>query len=223
MTLKQTWHEQGEHICVIGYGSLLDLASAQKTAPNLHAFELGYVEGYRRIFNKVGIAFFKLYPDLCHNSLEIASCATRADANSRISACAFEVSIEDFMAIYQREHRFRWIEVTFHGENGVRIGRMCTEYNDQDYRLNKCLSQQAYEQEVGQFYQGHIWRDDILPFPTYLAHCLQAAQRASQSMGEAFYHNFLHSSFLADNTTALTELLEQRPDYLRHTQSYTNR
>lgn len=214
--------QNGKQICIIGYGSLLDESSARRTAPSLTRFELGYVEGYRRIFNKVGMAFFKLYPDQCLDTKRLGCCATRQDPNSRIGVCAFDVSEAEFAAIYQREHRYRWIEVEFSGPSGKRLGRMCTEYNDFDYRLNKCATESEYQQQVGQYYQGKIWRDDILPFPTYLHHCLTAAEKASEVMGEAFYRNFLESSFVADNQTSIADLLKAEPDYLAQAQAYTN-
>jgi hypothetical protein len=43
-----------DYFNVIGYGSLLKLSDAQRTMPSLEKVELGYIKGYRRIFNLLG-------------------------------------------------------------------------------------------------------------------------------------------------------------------------
>lgn len=194
-----------ETITVVGYGSLLSEASARQTAPGLARFRLGRVEGYRRIFNKVGIVF--LARDGADPSgPEISSCSTQPDPERSIDVALFEVGADEFAAIYEREHRFRWVEVTVQTAAGPAIGRMCTEYNDADYRLNKCVTEAEYQRRVGRWYAGPIWRDDILPYPPYLRHCLRAAE------GQGLRDRFLDSTFLADGVTTLRDYLAARPD-----------
>ena len=94
------------------------------------------------------------------------------------------------------------------GRTGV--GRMCSEYNDVDYRLNKCITPAEYELRVGRFYRGKIWRDDILPFPVYLKHCIQAAS----SHGTGVYENFIRTSFLADGVTTIEEYIAANENLL---------
>ncbi len=193
-------------ITVLGYGSLLSQQSALETVPGLDGFRLVRVPGYRRIFNKVGVVFFSRHqadPD----SLEIASCSTQAAAGAEIICSAFECPDADFAALYEREHRYRWIEVdALDGTGALSRGRMCTGSSDSDYRLNKCLTQAEYHRRVGQYYSGPLWRDDILPFPRYLAFCLEAAA----SQGTDVLDNFLDSSFLADGCTSIRQYLAQR-------------
>lgn len=43
-----------DYFNIIGYGSLLKLSDAQRTMPSLKKVELGYIKGYRRIFNLYG-------------------------------------------------------------------------------------------------------------------------------------------------------------------------
>lgn len=194
-------------ISVIGYGSLLSEQSARETVPELENFRLVEVPGFRRIFNKVGIVFFSRH-GASETDLEIASCSTEACSEASIVCSQFECSEEAFLGLYEREHRFRWVEVETLGQRGERsLGRICTGYNDQDYRLNKCITDDEYQRRVGQFYSGALWRDDILPFPRYLAFCLQAAS----SQGEAVLDNFLDSSYLADGMTSIRHYLKSAP------------
>ncbi|GGK54817.1 gamma-glutamylcyclotransferase [Amphritea balenae] len=195
-------------ISVVGYGSLLSEASARQTIPNLQNFRLVRVPGFRRIFNKVGIVFLSRH-NAAPDSLYLASCSTEAVTGSEIICSQFECSAEDFVELYEREHRFRWIEVDtvmFNGEAG--LGRMCTGYDDLEYRLNKCITPQEYEVRVGRYYTGRIWRDDILPFPRYLAFCLQAAE----SQGADVLDNFMDSSYLADGLTSIRDYLRNNPE-----------
>lgn len=195
-------------ISVVGYGSLLSEASARETVPTLQNYRLVRVPGRRRIFNKVGVVFFSRH-GASEQTLEIASCSTQAHPAAEIVCCQFECSEEAFAALYEREHRFQWAEVdTLDSAGHLGRGRICCDYNDKDYRLNKCVTPSEYEQRVGRFYRGQLWRDDILPFPRYLAFCLQAAQ----GQGQWVLDNFLDSSFLADGVTSIREYLARSPE-----------
>ncbi len=197
-------------ISVVGFGSLLSEVSARETVPALANYRLVRVPGYRRVFDKVGIVFISRHGE-SPDSLELASCSTEADANCEIIAAQFECSEQDFLQLYEREHRYRWVEVeTHHCQTGERArGRMCTGYSDLDYRLNKCVTDAEYHHRVGQYYQGGLWRQDILPNPRYLGFCLQAAA----SQGVAVLDNFLDSSFTADGRP-LRDYLRQRPELM---------
>jgi len=196
-------------IPVLGYGSLLSEDSARQTVGSLANFRLVLVPGFKRIFNKVGIFFFARY-SASENDIRISSCATRKYARFDIICSQFECSEEDFLSMYEREHRFQWVSAEFHAPGGVVTrARMCTENTDENYLLNKCVTQSEYWNRVGRYYSGKIWRDDILPFPTYLKHCLNAAQ----SQGDDVYDNFLDSSFLADGRTSIRKYIDETPDW----------
>ncbi|NVK40049.1 MAG: gamma-glutamylcyclotransferase [Oceanospirillaceae bacterium] len=197
-------------IQVLGYGSLLSEISARETVPGLERFRLVRVPGYRRIFNKVGVVFFSRH-GACSDSLEIASCATEPAVGCEIVCSAFDCPESEFLELYEREHRFRWIEVeALEADGSCSTGRICTRYSDDEYRLNKCITESEYERRVGRYYRGRLWRDDILPFPRYLSFCL----RAAAEQGEGVLDNFLDSSFLADGKTSLRRYLAQREPVL---------
>ncbi len=194
---------------VIGYGSLLSEASARETVPSLKGFELVRVRGHRRVFNKVGVVFFERFGAV-ESDLRIASCATQPAPGVVMTCSRFTCSAEDFSAIYEREHRFRWVRApyeTLGGQTGA--ARMCSENTDENYLLNKCVTAEEYERRVGRFYKGRLWRNDILPFPTYLKHCLAAAA----THGEAVRENFLDTTYLADGATTIRAYIANTPDW----------
>lgn len=197
-------------ISVVGFGSLLSETSARETVPALENYRLVRVPGYRRVFDKVGIVFISRHGE-SPDSLELAACSTEADSECEIIAAQFECTEEDFLQLYEREHRYRWVEVeTLHYRDGTSaLGRMCTGYTDRDYRLNKCVTRAEYQYRVGQYYTGALWRRDILPNPRYLGFCLLAAA----SQGAEVLDNFLDSSFTADGRS-LREYLQQRPELM---------
>ncbi|WP_415896587.1 gamma-glutamylcyclotransferase [Neptuniibacter sp. QD72_48] len=190
-------------ISIVGYGSLLSEASARETIPGLTNFRIVTVPGYKRIFNKVGVVFIsrhKADPD----SLQLASCSTLPASDCEIICSQFDCTQEEYEALFEREHRFNWVEVETFTDGQSETGLMCTGSTDQHYRYSKCRSEQEYHERVGQFYAGNLWRNDILPFPRYLSFCLKAAA----SQGEAVLNNFLDSSYLADGETTIRTYLD---------------
>ncbi|EAR61905.1 hypothetical protein [Neptuniibacter caesariensis] len=191
-------------ISIIGYGSLLSESSARETVPDLCNFRLVRVPGYRRIFNKVGIVFLSRH-GADPQSLQLASCATEADKTSVLICSQFECSEESFSELYEREHRFEWVDVESVDSSGVKtVAKMCTQSTDEHYRFQKCGSEKEFYERVGRYYQGPLWRDDILPFPRYLAFCLQAAE----GQGADVLDNFLDTSYLADGCTSIRRYLD---------------
>jgi hypothetical protein len=193
---------------VVGYGSLLSEASARETVPGLTDFRVVRVSGYRRIFNKVGINFISRFGQ-DPMSRALASCSTEPAADCEMICTLFNCPEQEFQALFEREHRFLWIEVDcLEADGSTTKGRMCTGTTDSDYRLNKCVTKAEYLKRVGRYYGGKIWRDDILPYPRYLEFCLEAAD----SHGEAVLENFLTTTFLADGRTHLKQYLSDHPE-----------
>lgn len=205
-------------ITVLGYGSLLSERSARDSIRGLQNYRLVRVPGYKRVFNKVGIYFIYAY-GVSPDDTRIASCATRPDPDHDIYAVAFECSEDEFMVLFEREYKLRWVGADYIEANGTTArARMCAEDTDENFRLNKCIRDDDYHRRVGQHYSGKIWRDDVLPFPTYLRHCLDAAA----SHGAHVLDNFLDSSFLADGTTSIRTYIQQNPGWDDAVRQYTN-
>ncbi len=190
-------------IQVVGYGSLLSEASARRTAPSLARFRLVRVPGYVRIFNKVSPAWMARHE--VRDERQVAVLAARERAGASFLGTAFAVDEDDFLSLFEREHHYRWVEVACVEEDGsATTGRLCAEWTDAEYRLNRCVTEAEYERRVGRFYEGALWRDDVLPCPPYLEACLEAAR----SLGPRVYDDFCRTSFLADGRTTIEAWLE---------------
>ncbi len=197
-------------IQIVGYGSLLLEESARKSVPNLTGFRLVRVPNYIRIFNKVGIVFHTRR-QIDPADVRRASCASRWREGAEIICSTFECPADEWPELFEREHRFRWIEVEFvEADGSIGKGQMCTEWSDAGYRATRIKDDQDYFERVGQHYSGKLWRDDILPFPEYLQLCLDAAG----SHGPELIDHFLQSSFLADGVTTVEHYLKTHPNAL---------
>jgi len=189
-------------IQVVGYGTLLSEASARRTCPSVERFRIVRVSGFIRLFNKVSPAWRRRYDG--DDPLAIAVLATRKRAGASFLGTTFDVDDSDFLALFEREHHYRWVEVACEEEHGVSTtGRMCVEWTDADYRLNRCVTADEYERRVGRHYDGALWRDDVRPSPPYLTACLEAAR----SLGPRVDEDFRRTTFLADGRTSIASWL----------------
>jgi hypothetical protein len=56
-------------------------------------------------------------------------------------------------------------------------------------------------QQVGRFYTGVLWRDDLLPVPRYLELVVQAHMELDSRLGtDRFLRNLRQHTFLGDGT-----------------------
>lgn len=185
-------------IQVVGYGTLLSEVSARRTSPSVARFRVVRVPGYIRLFNKVSPAWRARCG--AQDPLAVAVLAARARADASFLGTAFDVDEDDFLALFEREHHYRWVEVTCEESDGTTTtGRMCAEWTDADYRLNRCVTEAEYEHRVGRHGDSALWREDVLPSPPYLEACLAAAR----SLGPAVEEDFLRTTFLADGRTTI--------------------
>ena len=147
------------------------------------------------------------------NDIRISSCSTREQHDVEMIVSIFRCEDSDFLYLYDREHRFKWVEVDYTDCNGCTgTARMCTEYCDTDYFLNKCVVKKEYDRRVGRFYSGKIWRDDILPFPVYLRHRVNASTNCDYETLD----NFLNTSYLADGVTSIKRFLSDNERFINH-------
>ena len=71
------------------------------------------------------------------------------------------------------------------------------------------MTEAEYHRRVGRYYAGRIRRDDVLPFPTYLAHVV----RALKGVSDEVYEDFLDTTWLADGETRLRAYLAENPSW----------
>lgn len=193
--------EDAARIQIVGYGTLLSEASARGTSPSVANFRVVRIPGYVRVFSKASPAWRRRYGvEPGSDERAIAVLAARERDGASFLGTSFTVNEDDFLALFEREHHYRWVEVSCReGDGSTTTGRMCVEWTDADYRLNRCVTDREYERRVGRHYDGALWRDDILPCPPYLSHCLDAAR----SLGPAVLEDFLRTTFLADGHTSI--------------------
>ena len=206
-------HADGQRCTIAGYASLMDCESARLTTPSLINFRYGAVEGYARIFNLVSIV--NIQRGLATGQ-HLATATARPSPAHRLLVCLFDVPVGELPSLLQRERRLRHSCVPFR-EVGTGSGSgqdegepnkcvLFTEYSDDEYFRERCGGDEAvFHDEVGQFYRGRrIYRDDLLPVPSYLVRCV----RAHRQVGDrAFLANFLDGSFLGDGKTTVRAYL----------------
>mmetsp|Transcript_14016 Transcript_14016/g.27565 ORF Transcript_14016/g.27565 Transcript_14016/m.27565 type:complete len:298 (-) Transcript_14016:130-1023(-) len=87
---------------------------------------------------------------------------------------------------------------------------ICTEYKggDQEAYFKEVYhgDKAKYNADIGKYYEGPLWRKDILPVDRYLQLCLKGAFEIA---GEKGVENFVATSYLADETTTLKDYLEK--------------
>ena len=186
-------------VLVAGYASLMDEASARETMPSVSTFRLGVVPDYCRVFNLVSI--INIRRGLA-TGRRLATCTARPRPGCSLSVCVFEVPLEELEPLAMREARLRLAPVRVEKLGGddeaATAALLCLESSDDEYRERWCgADADAYHEQVGQYYDGRLYRDDCLPVPSYLIRCMRA-HAAAGTVG-----NFLDASFLGDGRTTL--------------------
>jgi len=78
---------------------------------------------------------------------------------------------------------------------------MCTAWSDEEYRKERICDEADYHEQVGRFYTGKLWRDDLLPVPRYLSLVVEAHRELDARLGTTrFSDNLLQHTFLGDGT-----------------------
>ena len=201
---------QGNRIKIVGYGSLLSLASLERTVGRVESHELARVSGYVRVFDKVcvsSIATGAADPA----TAEIACCCAQREQSGELLISLSAISRSQFEELLERERVYGVSEVA-HAvcgklESGtalmfVRPPRTRPECADPPIDVSR-------EPGGPVIYTGPLWRSDILPARAYLRRCIGAAREWSASALD----NFLDNSFLGDGTP-LRSYLARNPDVL---------
>ena len=189
-------------VTIGGFGSLMDEASARATTPSITNWRYGWVDGYVRVFNLVSILNI-----IRGNATgdHLATCTARAVASGKLRVCLYDVPASEYPQLLARERRLREV-VTPYREDTGQVGDCVIfgEYSDAEYRAERATTEAMWQEEVGQFYSGNaIYRDDLLPVPSYLARCLTAFKK----LGDESLDNFLDQSFLGDGKTTIREYI----------------
>ena len=205
--LQAALSPDGRRITVAGYASLMDAVSARETNPSLGKFRYGTVDGWCRVFALVSIVNVKRGV-ACGRHLATATARPRDGRSLHVGL--YEVDTRELPALLLRERRLRVSCVAYRmdtADGAAEAGSalMFTEYSDAEYFRERCRGDSAtWEEEVGQYYRGRLYREDLYPVPSYLLRCLRAHRLA----GPAALANFLETSYLGDGVTGLMEHIE---------------
>ena len=165
---------------LIGYGSLLNKSSFERTIPWREPKEV-IVKGYKRVFNLIPsrLQLYKLY-DANHAKGQIAVLNAAYDKDQHFNAAAFELSEGEMDIIKVRLQ-------SYHAE----------ETDIFDPKTKKLIGTGIIFVGDGTRSGEEILNNDILPIPKYLETCRQGAI----DMGKSFYKTWSETTFLGDGTT----------------------
>jgi hypothetical protein len=202
MRLESALCDEGRTLTVAGYASLMDEESARLTSPSLRGFRLGTVSGYCRVFNLVSIVNIRRG---LATGRRLATATARPVEGARLRICLYEIELSELPELLSREARLRIGPARYVSDAGAAgEALLCSEFTDEEYMRERLQgSVKAYQDAVGQYYQGALYRADLLPVPAYVMLCLRAQRKA----GADVLANFLDGSFLGDGRTTLREHL----------------
>lgn len=194
------------NITFLAYGSLMDQTTAKRLFPSATNFRIVEVKGYRRIFNVVHIRGIR-NEIIAADAVEISSAAAQKHNAYTLKVVAFNISMLDFKSLFDARKEYKFVQANHRDpETGLTgTGLICEETDDYSFRSKSYPLTDVYEQEIGQYYAGDLWRDDILPSRAYVHFCLDAAAQ----WGQAVFDNFLDATVLADCKTPLRKYLKK--------------
>jgi len=204
-----SWVDAGSgerRVRLAGYGSLLSVASARRTCPQLRHHRLAWVQGYRRIFCLVSLTCVRRGPPYADwRTREVAACAAfPGDSEDRLAVALFDIPASELQAYLERESRYEFTVVNCleADSSGIRKAIMCVAPFDR-WAVACPIREQGPLHDAGcwHWYSGPLWRKDVLPSAPYLHLCLRAAA-AFDVLDE-----FLDASYLADGCTTLRSYL----------------
>ena len=219
---------------ILGFGSLLSETSSRLTFPDLEAFRLVRVPGYRRVFQHPASIFFergiatRASGAFCSLSAEPLADGG-AGGGGGFVASAFEVAMTpDARAAFERrEEEFAIVSARYEpllasaegadggaegGGAGGGEGLLCTPSTDDAYRAR--YGDAVFDERYGKHGLERIWgwpRDSgVTPCPVYLRHCVLAAEKC----GDAARDSFLDETFLVDRSTTVRQHLAAHPEVM---------
>ena len=185
---------------IIGYGSLVSEDSARGTCPNLKDFQLGYIKGYRRIFDLVASHSITNH-GVDPSEKTLASCYAaphKTAPNMLISS--FEISNEKFVPLLSRECEYYAEQTTIYSIDGRPngTGDIFVGFGNDEAMYaakGKDVIQRLWP-AYWQKYKGPYYGADKLPCPIYLKKCLVPYS----NIGQEALNNFIDTSALANET-----------------------
>lgn len=199
-----------EKLSIIGLGSLISEQSARRTCPNLSNFRLGFTHGHKRIFNKADSYLIRM--DKLPDDKKYACLSAVPDKSIlKMYVSIFDIAIEDWPALVEREFEYRLVEIPYEELDGGGTGHAIAclgDYTDDKTCLDIIHADPVRKLRWKEFcknYDGPIWRYDLEPSEYYLNACL----KTFQDLGAEFYNNFLDTTFVGDGRTIRNYLKDE--------------
>jgi len=178
---------------IVGFGSLLSERSARSTFPLLTDFRPGMIDGYRRIFAHVAPIFIERNIAKLETK-EMSSLSVEPSPGTKLCVSVFEIPLSELPAFYSRELEFRWMFVPVLNADGDAIdpkaingeGMICAAYaSDEELRRERLgYGEEIWKHLFGRWGVQQVWRNDILPCPTYMRHVVLAAAGMDERLRE---------------------------------------
>ena len=210
---------------LVGIGSLLSKESAERSF-EVSNFRKGRLDGWRRIFNLVGVTSIRAGRANLETG-EIAALAASKNEKSSILVSLFDVSEDSMVNYYIREQRYLHKKVLVKEDDGNHIEAIiCCESTDEQYFDISCKGdQEVFDDIVGNHWNGPIWYNfpngpppdlnppTVYPIRPYVRLCLSGAEYLD------IMDCFLDNTFLFDGRT-LRQYLLDNPEIAEETKSH---
>lgn len=191
----------------------MDPSSALRTMPSAINFQPAVLYGYQRIYNLVSISGIR--SGLSNSDTkEMAALSIRKsfDENDRVMGCVFEIPQSDLAAYFNREHRYKPMEVSISILSTAADGTstslssyssVWTVIQQSDEEYQRSMSSEEFRERVLQYYDGQLWgRSDIFPMRSYSNDVIAAAYKLG---GITWAENLLFCTRLADEERTLID------------------
>jgi len=192
---------------VLGYGSLLNVASLQDTVPRLRrdAVQPVLVTGFRRLFNLVSLSRAHLDGGPLRPGQAVGVLNAVPDSAAReMGAVAFAVTDDELAQLNRREYCYYRVGpveyLDFQSRRPAGSGLVYSVMSAADLRRKM---PERYRRAIAPLGVDGLLSRDILPHDGYLGLCLQGAY----SWGRAFGDHFLDTTWLADGQRRLRQWL----------------
>ena len=192
----------------------MDPSSALRTMPSAINFQPAVLYGYQRIYNLVSISGIRSgLSNLDTREMAALSIRKSCDENDRVMGCVFEIPQSDLAAYFDREHRYKPMEVSISilstaadgtcSSSSSSYSSVWTVIQQSDEEYQRSMSSEEFRERVLQYYDGQLWgRSDIFPMRSYSNDVIAAAYKLG---GSTWVENLLLCTRLADEERTLID------------------
>ena len=213
---------------LVGIGSLLSKESAERSF-EVSNFRKGRLDGWRRIFNLVGVRSI-LAGRANLETGEVAALAAGEHVSSSILVSLFDVSEDSMADYYIREEGYLHKKVIVNDTDGSLVEALiCAENTNEQYFDISCKGdQEIFNKLAGNHFKGPIWYNfpdgpppdlhppAVYPIRQYVRLCLKGAESLD------VVDCFLDHTYLFDGRT-LRKYFSDNPEIAEETKTHNSK